>query len=489
MFERGIQLRGFSDHKERKRFKLDTLPFSVSPQDAMTKFDLWATTKQGLPYYKVSISAAFVPVWSFDLNVRFKTAMDSERAANGYNRHTYSWKPGVFDAAYPRQDIIHLPGLATYSGYTYRRSLVDPIHNKTLLFLGHTRIPFAPHMLDAMPFVNPENGERESIQIFPDPWNATEATALKIVKDQLVFDMDDITRSSGESVETNIEVQVVASNRVYLPTYIFDYSVLGGGEGYRSFVSGCDAEMPVSGISHQAFSVFEEGLSTISSSVNIPGPLAVWLASNFGDAALRNVVTFTSRLVVRFPFFTIIAFGIFKFWIPRIRNHMTLEQWKEQREYDARHDHYHSNHFFDSSFASKRYFESNRDAILRILSQIKSFNHTHYGSAGNGRQGQNTRKEYRKYYYSDQEKKRGGTNGHQSNSWEGNQNNADNPYHVLGIKKSATMGEVSAAFRREMLKHHPDMNANASEPEKVMALERSKMITEAYRRIKQKSKG
>ncbi len=487
LIKRKAQAREFSNRRQRKGFKLDTLPFSVSPQDALEKFDHWAIKEQGIPYYEVNTSAAFVPVWSFDLNVRFKTALVDS------NRHTYSWKPDFFNTAYPEQDIIYLPGLATYSGYTYRRSLVDPVHNKTLLFMGHKTMPFARNMLDDIQFINPENGEKQSIQVFPDPWNATEGTALKIVKDQLILDVDDIMRSRGENVESEIEVQVVNSRRVYLPTYIFDYSVLGGGKGYRSFVSGCDAEVPVSGISHQAFSFIEDIFSTVSSNMKItvsssmktPGPIAMWLASNLGTGALREGIKFASRLVTKFPFFSIVAFGIFKFGIPRIRNHLTLEQWKEQREHDAGQYHYHTDHFDYYGSASKRYFELHREAILRILSQMHQFNHMHYGNTDDG---SHSREEYQNYNRN-HEKQRSRRNSGYSNSWAGSHNNAKDPHHILGVKKSATMSEVSAAFRREMLKHHPDMNTNATEAEKAEALERSKMITAAYRKIKQQSNG
>jgi DnaJ-class molecular chaperone len=57
-------------------------------------------------------------------------------------------------------------------------------------------------------------------------------------------------------------------------------------------------------------------------------------------------------------------------------------------------------------------------------------------------------------------------------------------YSVLGIKRGATKNEVSAAFRKEMLKHHPDTQVSASEAEKARASERAKYISEAYRKVK-----
>jgi DnaJ-class molecular chaperone len=59
---------------------------------------------------------------------------------------------------------------------------------------------------------------------------------------------------------------------------------------------------------------------------------------------------------------------------------------------------------------------------------------------------------------------------------------------VLKIKRGATKNEVSAAFRKEMLKHHPDTQSSASEAEKTRAVERAKYISEAYRKIKTEMK-
>ena len=64
----------------------------------------------------------------------------------------------------------------------------------------------------------------------------------------------------------------------------------------------------------------------------------------------------------------------------------------------------------------------------------------------------------------------------------------NDPYSVLGVARGASKSEVSAAFRKEMLKHHPDTQAGASEAQKLRAVERSKLITEAYRKIKTQMK-
>ena len=127
-------------------FKLDALTFKVSPDEALSAFNKWATEDQGLRYLlnwrNVKITAAFAPVWCFDVNVRFVT----KSKATGRKR--YDLKPEPFTIY--KTDTVHVPGLSAYSGYEYRRSLINPVHNTTLTFMGDKTQPFGSWMLKEM---------------------------------------------------------------------------------------------------------------------------------------------------------------------------------------------------------------------------------------------------------------------------------------------------------------------------------------------------
>lgn len=119
--------RCFSSRK-RRGFQLDALPFTVPPADAYAKFEQWANDEQGLgPLLSIGttkITAAYAPFWYFDLNIRFVAP------------RSYSQKlavPEPFRSAYPNppNGVIHVPGLAAYAGFSYRRSLIDAVHNTT----------------------------------------------------------------------------------------------------------------------------------------------------------------------------------------------------------------------------------------------------------------------------------------------------------------------------------------------------------------------
>ena len=146
-----------SSSSKGSRFKLDALPFKVSPEDALQKFRDWAEVDQGLKYLmnydSVRIGAAYVPVYSFDLNLRFGT----------------NWKPPLFSIY--QGFTMHIPGLSAYAGYSYRRSLINPVHSTSLVFLGEETQPFGGWMLKDM--VLRETGA--SITVIPDAWNASKA--------------------------------------------------------------------------------------------------------------------------------------------------------------------------------------------------------------------------------------------------------------------------------------------------------------------------
>jgi DnaJ-class molecular chaperone len=59
---------------------------------------------------------------------------------------------------------------------------------------------------------------------------------------------------------------------------------------------------------------------------------------------------------------------------------------------------------------------------------------------------------------------------------------------VLGIDRYTSDSEVSNAFRKEILQYHPDTQPNATEARKRRSIERAKLITEAYRKIKTERK-
>jgi DnaJ-domain-containing protein 1 len=60
------------------------------------------------------------------------------------------------------------------------------------------------------------------------------------------------------------------------------------------------------------------------------------------------------------------------------------------------------------------------------------------------------------------------------------------PYQVLGVTPGVSTAELTVAFRREMLKWHPDRQGSKSPQEQAYALARSQAITQAYRLLKGK---
>jgi DnaJ-domain-containing protein 1 len=264
------------------------------------------------------------------------------------------------------------------------------------------------------------------------------------------------------------------------------------------------------------------GVQSVARVAREIGPAPLMLALNF-------IINVASRVLARIPIISVLGAGFVAFKKiakPWYDNRVAGAEWERQREnekYMADHDD-HTDDFFDSNGKARSYFQRNRIAILRYLSGEQEHDEGSYNwyqkweewareqyekqrqaaeeaqrayerASGTGYQRQ--RREQESYRRQQQQWQRertrtaGGTRQQQAKKkpeyvWEFNPND---PYSVLGLKRGATKSEVSQAFRREMLKYHPDTQvANATDAEKDRALERSKLITEAYRKIKAQMK-
>jgi hypothetical protein len=207
-----------SKHESHDAFKnVFGLTFSVSPERALEKFEKWARSDQGLNSFlmrpeSVRIAAAYCPVWSFDVNVRY-VVKDP-----GTGRFRFDWKPSIF-SVYGSQPVIHIPGLSSYAGYSYRRSLIDPLHNTSLIFLGDKLARFADWMLRDMKLQS--TGDR--LTIFPDPWNTTRGKAFALVKEAL----EKLPGDADGMRDVRVQTEITSSRRVYMPTFVIEYKVLG----------------------------------------------------------------------------------------------------------------------------------------------------------------------------------------------------------------------------------------------------------------------
>lgn len=337
------------------------LPFSISPDQGVDKFRSWAIEEQGLNYLvnwnALRIGAAYCPVWSFDLNIRF-VRKDGDK----------TWKPEMF-SVYGDAPIIFTPGLSSYAGYNYRRSLVHPVHSTTLVFRNQDLVPFGGWMLRDMELSN-----GYTLSITPDPWNAPKGRALALLKNELQI------MAQTEAADVEVQVQVVSSKRVYLPMYFVDYKLWVGTE-YRAFVSGCDAGAHVSGVSHQIMNVsqdeWQKASSTLMSGAFSATKTGLQLALRNRQIAtafiiaLQYVGMFVARLLVRIPVIGLAA-GLFvgfrKIVQPWYDNQVATAAWERQRELDASEKVTKGNDFEDLSGSAEKFFNRNRARVLRHLS-------------------------------------------------------------------------------------------------------------------------
>ena len=355
------------DRKFGSKFKLDALPFSVSPNDALAEFIRWSNDEQGIKFLRSSteIVPAYVPLWSFDVNIKFVTRATGSKGVN----ERYDIKPEPFSIF--KSDVVHLPGISSYAGYHFRRSLIDPIHNTSLVFMGDQTLPFASWMLKDMTLSSSNNGSNKSLEVFPDPWNATRGRAFSFIVEEL-RSTSEAANSATSSCEVKIEC--LSARRVYMPTFVIYYSVLG--VQYTAFLSGCDAAGGISGVSHQVFfssvSSFQNSASSFLQKefrTSLSGNPQI-LARNF--VILQEIARYALRLLSRFPIISMLASGFVAFRKlvrPYLEDRGASVELERQREHEAMMDDRwtHVNDFIDSGSA-RRYYVRNQSQILEYLS-------------------------------------------------------------------------------------------------------------------------
>ena len=280
---------------------------------------------------------------------------------------------------------------------------------------------------------------------------------------------------------------------------VIEYKIFG--LEYKAFVSGCDQGASVSGVSHRVF----EDYGMFGSqefqrdSLNVVGRVLFQT-----PAILRPLLTLLGsvffRIWAKIPIIGV-AGGAFagykKILQPWMDSQSASADWERQREHEALMDEetVQKDDFFDSSGAAKAYFVRNRDRILNALGGDARHEEGDWYKdwqnwARNQWEQQQQQQQQQTSYQQQRQQQRARRNDTRSSQKEDYKWDFDpnDPYSVLGIRRGATKAEVSAAFRKQMLLHHPDTQPNASEAKKRRLVERSKYITEAYRKIKAEMK-
>jgi len=59
-------------------------------------------------------------------------------------------------------------------------------------------------------------------------------------------------------------------------------------------------------------------------------------------------------------------------------------------------------------------------------------------------------------------------------------NEVTNAYYTLGIKESASIGEIKSAYKKLIKQYHPDLVQNLNKDEQLKASQKAKEINKAY---------
>ena len=228
-------------------YGIKAIPFSIYTDKAIRKFHEWRDDHDVTLFFddrSVSIEALMLPFWTFDLYLRFQD-------------HS-SLKPSVLQAYKILQEetgsTIFLPGMSSYAGYLYKQdahNLLNVVHSSSLLFeksndLNNDHIVKAdpvknllPWMLDDLPY-----RQGDGLPVYSDAWGSSLMDSLTSMLRNCLVPF--LFRTHDETLSSSIDVMVKSATRLYLPTYVIKYKVLG--TQFQAFASGWSIDSTVSGI-------------------------------------------------------------------------------------------------------------------------------------------------------------------------------------------------------------------------------------------------
>ena len=440
---------------------LKGLPFSTPPSIVITAYEEFKKDN-GINYFvndkNTILLASFTPFHVFDFN-----SLTSRGVATAHE------------------------SVPIYAGYNYRRRIANLIHENSLpTSVQDANLPdFNPSWLRKI--ILPDDSR---ITIDTDPWSSHKSTCWRLAR-------QDACKLLGVKNYEDVQFELVEATRVYLPSYIFEYSLLN--QNFRVCFSGCGEPYPISASDHKIpqldsthwLRLKQTQSSTSSSMIDNVRKLGQFRQlAPFVLQTVFKAVPFLSRFIFSPPFLAGAAFLAIgrKFLLPGYYERLSWEEdekekqdeslesgawnWKNEIEFTA-----------GDKLAMKR--SARKEKGRRREREAREEQQEQFEREQHHKQQQHHHHQQQQQQHQQQQQQQQ-QNKSQSSSSGGVKFNFDvnNPYEVLGLKTNASKKELMAVFRTNMLKYHPDLYKNESIAKQKMVLERSKLITKSYQELR-----
>lgn len=398
------------------------------------------------------MTAVYMPFWAFDATIVAETADGTVLRRTPY---------------YP-ESPTELRALATqvYAGHSFRRPLVHaavrmPKLPRTEVFSGK-----ALTLPDGTP-------------VDVDAWSTHDATALDIMGRAVV----EVERSTtGMGADTRVRAEDIVSRRVMLPVFLFEYPALG--EWWRVHVNGVTGQH--AGLSHPGFfGALKSDMDVVrKGGSNALTRLLPQDRTNLVWPALV-VLQWLSRivplpLVAGAAVVTAVLRGAYKRSSPLRERKASFQEWRETVQEERQRQR-------SATFAwSFRGETPGRDRGHQRHKESAKQQQEHRQQ----QQQQNARTQARRNAKSqarakaEESRKAGKARGPP-------RVDPGNYYALYGLQDkgpAATQAEVNAAFRKEMMRWHPDTNQTNPDVDLEAAGERTRQLLEAHKTMRSAQK-
>jgi DnaJ domain len=522
---------GKSKSRQASHAETEALPFKLSQNDALAKYHEWA--KSNTPFASVprpvSVSSVYLPFWVF--------------TADFYHPELPSYFGGC------DRDISG-PTMQVYAGHTYPRAMVEVV--KTEIDADKHRVDYSssgPHSRLSRPFTSSflEIGEAASLDgskrgIFSrapqavvdiEPFKTYEATAWSIARAAYVARKQslhpekhmDLARARFDEVE---------SYRVLLPCHIVEYKYLT--QPFRVFVNAYSGQC----FGIQQSSIFS-GLSDLGKSFSSEDAarllrrIAETDIGRFlppaGIAAIVQALSTILRPMVKFllwpPFVltavvTIGGYAAVKGTSSLRAQRAYFMEWEETKKTEEAHQATMSDSWAfrpsgtsarerrreaeremkrekqrrEEEEAWRRQRQREEEAAERAKKSRWGWSSWGGGSSTGDQQQQQQQQQQRTSTSSSSTSGAGAKAKAKPTGRMPPAVNANDYYAVLGIKhlvasggtSAVTTEEISKAFRRELMKYHPDSNRGEGGYDQEACTERTRQIIAAYGTLRDANK-
>ncbi len=376
------------------------------------------------------------------------------------------------------------PDMQVYAGHGFRRPMLEVCKGP----LEKAR-PFTPDLLDIGFDEGVQGGSHTPITVDIDSWEVYESTALAMCKAAVIKHEEQVYKPLYPNKTVHVNFKDISSRRVLLPGHLVEYSHFGA--TYRVFINGQTGaafglqETILDGLVGTSVGRVKRWLNVYTAA----GAVSLLSMPEIAKFALKAAVLALRLLLIPpFALGTVAAIGGYQaslfFGSAKARTR-SFEEWEEMKRMEKA-----AQATMSDTWVFRPQGQTRSDAEY-------SRQYQHAQSEQEARRQRQAQREQERRRAEQREAEKRRAQEREAASKRASQAKQQPPavdpsdyYALLGLERvgpRASLEDVQKAFRRELMKYHPDHNQNTG-MDLAAASTRTQHILAAYKVLRNKDK-